>query len=97
MLSTPYCDMTLAWSPGIFDRCGLPGEMTWRCPAEIFASRHHGPLFARIVGGVVTAPVGFSMLSASVGDRGTFYWAERLAGGPACQALELNTMRSGEL
>ena len=36
--------------------------MTWRCPAEIFASCDHGPLFSRVVGGVVTAPVGFSMI-----------------------------------
>ena len=64
VLSTPCCDMTLAWSSGVFDHCSLPKEMTWSCPAEIFASRDHGPLFARVVGGVVTAPVGFSILFA---------------------------------
>ena len=36
-------------------------EITWRYPVEIFASRDHGPLFPRVVGGVVTAPIGFSM------------------------------------
>src|SRR3954463_8126346 len=58
---TPCCDMTLAWSSGVFDRCSLPKEMTWRCPAKIFASRDHGPLFSRVVGSVVTAPFGFSI------------------------------------
>ena len=29
--------------------------------AEIFAPCDHGPLISRVVGGVVTAPVGFSM------------------------------------
>ena len=61
VLSTPCCDMTLAWSSGVFDHCSLPKEMTWRCPAEIFASCNHGPLFARVVGGVVTTLIGFSI------------------------------------
>ena len=38
--------------------------MTWRRPAKIFTSCDHGPLFARIVGGVVTALIGFSILFA---------------------------------
>ena len=64
VLSMPWCDMMLAWFYGVFDHCSLPKEMAWRYPAEIFASRDHGPLFARVVDGVVTAPVGFSILSA---------------------------------
>ena len=57
--------MTLAWSSVVFDHCSLSKETTWRWPAEIFASRDHGPLFARVVDGVVvTAPVEFSMLFA---------------------------------
>ena len=67
VLSTSCCDMTLAWSSGVFDHCSLPKEMTWRCPAKIFASRDHGPLFARVVDGVVTAPVEFSILFACHG------------------------------
>ena len=67
VLSTPCCDMALAWPCGVFDHCSLPKEMTWPCPAEIFASRDHGPLFARVVGGVVTAPVEFSILF-------TYHW-----------------------
>src|ERR1043165_6969111 len=67
VLSTPCCDMMLAWSSGVFDHCSLPKEMTWRCPAEIFASRDHGPPFARVVGGGVTAPGEFSILFACHG------------------------------
>ena len=59
--------MTLAWSSGVFDHCSLSMETTWRGPAEIFALRDHGPLFSRVVVDVVTAPVGFSILSARCG------------------------------
>ena len=58
--------MTLARSSAVFDHCSLPKETTWRWPAEIFASRDDGPLFARVVVGVTT-PVGFSILSARCG------------------------------
>src|ERR1044071_305224 len=53
------CDMTLAWYSAVFDHCSLSKETTWRGPAEIFALRDHGPLFSRVVGDVVTVPVGF--------------------------------------
>ena len=76
------CDMTLAWSSGVFDHFSLPKEMTWRCPAEIFASHDHGPLFARIVGGVVTAAIGFSMISPAVGSCHVC-WAIGLDSGPS--------------
>ena len=62
------------------DHCSLSKEMTWRCPAEIFASCDHGALFARVVGGVVTAPTGFSILLARRGivprllDAGVERW-----------------------
>ena len=86
VLSTPCCDMTLAWSSGVFDHCSLPKEMTWRCPAEIFASRDHGPLFARIVVRVVTAPVGFSILSSRYGIVPRLLDA-KMNGGPSCLAV----------
>ena len=56
------CDLTLAWSTAAFDHCSLARETTRRGPAEIFAQRDHGPLFARVLAGVVTAPVEFSIL-----------------------------------
>ena len=58
------CDLTLAWSTATFDHCSLARETTRRGPAEIFAQRDHGPLFARVVGSVVTALFEFSILSA---------------------------------
>ena len=70
------CDLTLAWSTAAFDHYSLARETTRRGPAEIFAQRDHGPLFARVVVGAVTAPVEFSILCAhrgivprSLGDR----------------------------
>ena len=41
--------------------------MTWRYTVKIFAPCDHDPLFLCLVGGVVTAPVGFSMLFARRG------------------------------
>ena len=61
VLGMPCCDVTLAWSSIVLTTVVLPKEMTWRCPAEIFAACDHGPLFPRVVGDVVTAPIGFSM------------------------------------
>ena len=61
VLGTPFCDMTLVWSSVVLTTVVLPKEMTWRCSTEIFAACDHGPLFPRVVGGVVTAPIGFSM------------------------------------
>ena len=61
VLGTPCCDMTLAWSSVVLTTVVLPKEMTWRCPGEIFAASDHDPLFRRVVSGVVTAPIGFSM------------------------------------
>jgi len=74
--------MTLAWSSVVFDHCNLSKETTWRCPAEIFALRDHGPLFARVEVGIVTAPVGFSILSArwEIVPR---FLGNRLDGGPS--------------
>ena len=70
------CDLTLAWSTIAFDHCSLAREMTRRGPAKIFAQRDHGPLLARVLVGVVTAPVEFSIFCAhrgivprSLGDR----------------------------
>ena len=48
------CDLTLAWSAVAFDHGSLAGETTRRGPAEIFAQRDHGPLFARVLAGIVT-------------------------------------------
>ena len=61
VLGTPCCDVTLAWSSVVLTTVVLPKEMTWRCPAEIFTACDPGPLFPRVVGDVVTAPIGFSM------------------------------------
>ena len=64
--------------------------MIWRCTAEIFALCDHGPLFSRVVGGVVTAPVGFSMLFADRAIVPHLLGAE-MDGGPSCFGCWLNT------
>ena len=61
------CEMTFAWSSGVFDHCSLSMGTSWRGPAEIFALRDHGPLFSRVVVDVVTVSVGFSIPFAHYG------------------------------